>query len=76
MFHSLKLLEKIQYYYLDGRISGCGAYLPSKSTSKIHLHVKQSSLKWVMETAETAGNWQDDCCTTKAMRRYICNHVG
>lgn len=49
MFHSLKLLEKIQYYYLDGRISGCGAYLPSKSTSKIHLHVKQSSLKWVMK---------------------------
>lgn len=23
-----------------------------------------------------ARNWQDDCCTTKAMRRYLCNHVG
>ena len=53
MFHSLKLLEKMQNYYLDGRVSGRGAHVPSKSTSKIHLHVKQSSLKWVMETAGT-----------------------
>lgn len=45
MSHSLKLIEKIQYYYLDGRVSGCGAHFPSKSASKPHPHVEQSSLK-------------------------------